>query len=115
MKRSNQVSLVLMAAAGIGAAAYAWGPNDNCRQPAANTVPNDPQQGAARQVSAQDCRSSRSGSSGRSYSFFSSNSGSTGPDSAGATHLASNASSASVSRGGFGSIGRALASFSGGG
>ena len=32
MKRSAQVSLVLMAAAGIGAAAYTVAPNDNCRQ-----------------------------------------------------------------------------------
>ncbi len=112
MKRSTQVSLVLMTAAGIGAGAYALAPNDSCRQPLPSTTARDPQ-GADPLASAPDCRSSRGGSSGRS-SFFSSGSNSSG--SSGATASAANGPSASTSasRGGFGSIGHALASFAGG-
>jgi len=110
MKRSSQVSLVLMAAAGIGAAAYALTPGDNCRPPPPNIDPR-----ATPQVAPQNCRSSRSGWSGRS-SFFSSNSGSSSSGSSGGSTVGANGTPASsASRGGFGSIGRAFASFSLGG
>jgi len=113
MKRSTQVSLVLMTAAGIGAGAYALTPNDNCRQLAPGRNAGDPKD-AVSPVSAPDCRPSRGGSSGHGSSFFSSGSGNSG--SSGATTSAANGTSTamSVSRRGFGSIGHALASFAGG-
>jgi len=113
MKRSTQVSLVLMTAAGIGAGAYALTPNGSCRQPPPSTNPGNPQ-GPAPPASAPDCRSSHGGSSGGGSSF--SSSGSRGSGSPGATTSAGSATpeSASASRGGFGSIGHALASFAGG-
>jgi len=116
MKRSAQVSLVLMAAAGIGAAAYAMTSNDNCRQPPPNTVPRETQPNAALRMAPQDCRSSRGGPSGRGSSFFSSSSGSSGSGTSAANATpASTSASTSTGRGGFGAIGRAFASFSGGG
>jgi hypothetical protein len=125
MKRSTQVSLVVMTATGIGAGAYALAPNDNCRQSPLSTTAHDPRdattagqpQGAMLPASAPDCRSPRGGSAGHgSSSFFSSSSWSGGPVSSGATTSAANGTSAatSVSRGGFGSIGHALGSFAGG-
>jgi hypothetical protein len=95
MKRSGQVTLVLLTVAGLGAGAYALAPDSACRDP--NAVRRDPP---------PDCRSSHGGSSGGGHgsSFFSSGSGNSG--------ASSTANTTSTSRGGFGAIGRAL---SGGG
>jgi hypothetical protein len=103
VKRSTQVSLVLMTAAGIGGAAYALQPQDRCRPSAPSAVASD---------TPQNCRSSShgsSGSSGGSSWFFRSGSGST---SSGTTSTSSS-DSGSTTRGGFGSIGRAFASLGG--
>src|SRR5450755_4767673 len=96
MKRSAQVSLVLMTAAGVGGAAYLLTPSDSCRQTAPNAVANDPQ---------RNC-SSRS-SSGSSSHFYG-GSGSSGSGTSTSTSPA--AASTSSSRGGFGSIGSAFSS-----
>jgi hypothetical protein len=115
MKRSTQVSLVVMTAAGIGAGAYALAPNDNCRQSTASTTARE-REGPVQPASAPDCRSSHGGSAGHDSSlFFYAGSGSSGSGSAGATTPAANRTPAatSPSRGGFGSIGHALASFAG--
>ena len=132
MKRSTQVSLVVMAAAGIGAAAYALTPGD-CRQSTAGTArePKGPVQPTAATSptgmtareeesavppAAPDCRPHRGGSSGyNSSSYYFIGSGSHASGSSGATMPAANGTSAapSASRGGFGSIGHALASFAG--
>jgi hypothetical protein len=135
MKRSTQVSLVVMTAAGIGAGAYALTPNDNCRRSPSSATAREPQdvptarepqgtmptarepQGAMPTASARDCRSSRGGSAGHgSSSFFSYGSGYSSYGSPGATTMVANRTSAatSASRGGFGSIGQGLASFAGG-
>jgi hypothetical protein len=135
MKRSTQVSLVVMTAAGIGAGAYALTPNDNCRRSPSSATAREPQdavptarepqgtmptarepQGAMPTASAPDCRSSRGGSAGHgSSSFFSYGSGYSSYGSPGATTMVANRTSAatSASRGGFGSIGQGLASFAG--
>jgi hypothetical protein len=135
MKRSTQVSLVVMTAAGIGAGAYALTPNDNCRRSPSSATAREPQdtmptarepqdasptarepQGAMPTASARDCRSSHGGSAGHgSSSFFSYGSGYGGYGSPGATTMVANRTSAttSASRGGFGSIGQGLASFAG--
>jgi hypothetical protein len=102
MKRSTQVSLVLMTAAGVGGAAYALTPSNSCRQPAPSAVTND---------TAQDCRSSRSGSGGHG-SYFSFYSGSSGSRTSTSTTSIATSSTSTSSRGGFGGIGHAL---SGGG
>jgi hypothetical protein len=136
MKRSTQVSLVVMTAAGIGAGAYALTPNDNCRRSPSSATAREPQdamptardemptarepQGTIPTASARDCRSSRGGSGGHGFSsLFSSGYGYGGPGygygSPGATTTVANGTSAatSASRGGFGSTGQALASFAG--
>jgi hypothetical protein len=125
MKRSTQVSLVVMTAAGIGAGAYALTPNDNCRRSPSSSTARQPQdtmptarepQDAVPTASARDCRSSHGGSVGHgSSSFFSYGSGYGGYGSPGATTMVANRTSAatSASRGGFGSIGQGLASFAG--
>ena len=106
MKRSTQVSLVLMGAVGIGASAYAL-QSYNCPQPAP---------GVTADSAAQGCRSSSGGGSGSSrwhlFPEFGS-SGSSVSSGSSATSTASPAASSSTSRGGFGSIGRAFASFGG--
>ena len=96
MKRSTQVSLVLMGAVGVGGAAYALG--DYCRQLRENTV-------ASGQLE-PTCRSSgwHGSSVGHGANFFS-GFGSSGSNAAGGS---SSASVASGSRGGFGSIGAML-------
>jgi hypothetical protein len=94
MKRSTQVSLVLMTAAGIGGAAYALTPRDSCRQSAPNAVAGN---------APQDCRFSRGSSSG--HGFFSSF-GTGGSGTSAATP--SGSTSTSSGRGGFGAIGHAL-------
>jgi hypothetical protein len=96
MKRSSQVSLILMAVAGIGAGAYALTPDNACRQSEPNAVPRDPP---------LDCRSRGHSSSSHGSALFSSNA------SADSSKPAAGTTSA-TSRGGFGWIGRAL---SGGG
>jgi hypothetical protein len=85
MKRSSQVSLVLMTVTGIGAGAYALAPNGGCRQSEPKAVPSDASQG---------CQSSHG--SGHGFHAFSSGSGSSGATPAADT----------TSRGGFGGIGR---------
>jgi hypothetical protein len=136
MKRSTQVSLVVMTAAGIGAGAYALTPNDNCRRSPSSATAREPQdamptarepqdemptarepQGTIPTAPARDCRSSRGGSAGHGFSsLFSSGYGYGGYGSPGATTTVANGTSAatSASRGGFGSTGQALASFAGG-
>ena len=95
MKRSTQVSLVLMTVTGIGAGAYALAQDNGCRQTDPNAVRRDPP---------PDCRSHGGhGSSGGGHGLFSSSSSSSGTPTA---------STSSTSHGGFGSIGHAL---SGGG
>jgi len=96
MKRSTQVSLVLMGAVGVGGAAYALG--DNCRQSQPGTVAGNQQQ--------PTCRSSGGHGLGfgRGASFFS-GSGSSGSSAAGASPASSVGSGG---RGGFGSIGAML-------
>jgi hypothetical protein len=93
MKRSTQVSLVLMTVAGIGAGAYAMG--GDCR-PSEPGAPGDAPQG---------CRSSHGGghSSGHGFYFF----GSSGLGSSETSPAAG-----TTSRGGFGGTGYTL---SGGG
>jgi len=91
MKRSTQVTLVLVAAAGIGGAAAAMMP-DRCRTQPSNSVASDVQ---------QDCRSRGS--------FFGSGTG--GSKSGTSTSPASGSEGAA--RGGFGSIGHAFASLGG--
>jgi hypothetical protein len=99
MKRSTQVTLVIMAAAGIGGGAAALMP-DRCGTETPSAVAGDPR---------PDCRSTSHGSSGSHGSSYyawgngksSSGTGSSTPASEGAA------------RGGFGSIGRAFASLGG--
>jgi putative membrane protein len=74
MKRSTQVSLVLIAAVGIGGVAAVMMPSDRCRSQPSNSVANDVQ---------QDCRSrsssgSHSGSAYASSGTASSKSGTSG-------------------------------------
>jgi hypothetical protein len=98
MKRSTQVTLVLVAAAGIGGAAAAMMP-DRCRTQPSNSVASDVQ---------QDCRS-RGSSGSHGGSFFGSGTG--GSKSGTSTSPASGSEGAA--RGGFGSIGHAFASLGG--
>jgi hypothetical protein len=102
MKRSTQVSLVLMGAVGVGGTAYALQSN-NCKPPPPSAVASD---------APQNCRSSWHGSSysGHSGWNFFSGSGSSGSR---ATSVASS-SSGSSGRGGFGATGHAGGSSSGG-
>jgi hypothetical protein len=95
MKRSTQVTLVLMTVGGIGAAAYALAP-DGCRQ---SDPKRDPQ---------QSCHSTHS--SGGHAVHFGSSSGSSSGSGMGSTATPSSAET--TSRGGFGWFGRL---FSGGG
>ena len=103
MKRSTQVSLVLMGAVGIGSAAYAVG--DYCQRLRETTLASGQQE--------PTCRSSawhyghgwslgNGWSSGRGVNFFS------GSGSSGSNAAAGSTSVASVARGGFGSIGASL-------
>ncbi len=107
MKRSTNVVLTVMAAAGIGGTAYALQPRDSCRPPPPGTISND---------IPQDCRSSSHSSSGSGHSsswhFFGSGSGPSNSASPGTTLVST---SGATQHGGFGSIGHAFASFSGGG
>lgn len=99
MKRSTQVSLVLMTAVGVGGIAYALTP-DSCRPPPPSATAND---------APKDCRTSRGSSGG--HSFYS-GSGSSSSNSS-APSSSSPSTSTGSSRGGFGSIGHAFASFGG--
>jgi len=102
MKRSTQVSLVLMGAVGVGGTAYALQSN-SCKPPPPSAVVSD---------APQNCRSSwhSSSYSGRSGWHFFSGSGSSGSGSAGTA----SSSPGSGSRGGFGATGHAGGSSSGG-
>jgi hypothetical protein len=95
MKRSTQVSLVLMGAVGVGGIAYALSPG--CPRPDQGAVAPD-----------QSCSSPRGGGYhgfGSHYGFFS------GSSANASTAPASSASPAgATSRGGFGGIGRAFGS-----
>jgi hypothetical protein len=100
MKRSTQVSLVLLAAVGVGGAAIAMMP-DRCRTPP---------QGAVAADSTQECRSrGSSGGHGGGSSNFSSGSG----DSKAGSSGSSSSGSEGAARGGFGSTGHASASLGG--
>jgi hypothetical protein len=98
MKRSTQVTLVLVAAVGIGGAAAAMMP-DRCRTQPSSAVASDVQ---------QDCRS-RGSSGSHGGSFFASGTG----GSKSGTSAASASGSEGAARGGFGSIGHAFASLGG--
>jgi hypothetical protein len=100
MKRSTQVSLVLLAAVGVGGAAVAMMP-DRCR-----TQP----QGAVAADSTQECRSTSHGSSG-SHGSSNSSSGNGGSKSGGPPSSGSGTEGAA--HGGFGSTGHAFASLGG--
>jgi hypothetical protein len=99
MKRSTQVTLVLVAAVGIGGAAAAMMP-DRCRTQPSSPVASDVQ---------QDCRSRGSSGSHGGSSYFGSATGS----SKSGTSTASASGSEGAARGGFGSIGHAFASLGG--
>jgi hypothetical protein len=90
MKRSTQVSLVLMGVVGIGAGAYALAPG-GCRQSESTAAPGD---------APRDCRSSHSGGGG-GHGFYSTSSASSGSS---GTSSAADA----TSRGGFGGTGRGM-------
>jgi hypothetical protein len=92
MKRSTQVSLVLMTVAGIGAGAYALAQNGGCRQSGPGAPGEAP----------QGCQSSHGGGHSSGHGFYFSGSGGSGTSSA----------ADATSRGGFGGTGHAL---SGGG
>jgi len=98
MKRSTQVTLVLVAAAGIGGASAAM-MSDRCRTQPSSAVASDVQ---------QDCRS-RGSSGSHGSSFFGSGTGS----SKSGTSTSSASGSEGAARGGFGSIGHAFASLGG--
>jgi hypothetical protein len=104
MKRSTQVSLVLMGAVGVGGTAYAV-QSSSCKPPPPSAVASD---------APQNCRSSWHGSSysGRSGWYFFSGSGSRSSGSGSASTASS--SPGSGSRGGFGATGHAGGSSSGG-
>jgi hypothetical protein len=98
MKRSSQVALLLMGAAGIGAASYALMRGNDCA-PAPGSAVSGAQSG-------QDCssrRSSGSGGHGGSWSSYRSGGG-TGSSSG------SGGGESSAAHGGFGSTGAAHAS-----
>jgi hypothetical protein len=98
MKRSTQVSLILMTAVGVGGVAYAVTPNNVCRQPAPSAVASD----------TQDCRTRGSGHSS-SWHFYG---GSGSSNSSTPTSSTTSTSTGVAERGGFGSIGRVFASLS---
>jgi hypothetical protein len=105
MKRSTQVSLVLMGALGVGGVAFALG--GNCQPPQASANPGNVQQAMQQPTAQSTCRSSggsHASGYGRGFSLFSS-SGASGPSPSPA--------GLSVNRGGFGAIGRALSSIGG--
>lgn len=111
MKRSAQIGLVVMAAAGIGATSYAVMPREDCGRPEPGFDQSDA------------CRSSRGGSGGSGHGGSgygsSSSSSSSSRSSSGQTGSSSGASPASfvgsTEHGGFGSFARSIgAHFSGG-
>lgn len=99
MKRSSQVTLLIMAATGIGGIAAAMMP-DQCRTETPSAVAGDPR---------QDCRSTSHGSS----SFHSSSYYGWGNGKSSSGTGSSTPASESAARGGFGSIGHAFASLGG--
>ena len=99
MKRSTQVTLVLVAAAGIFGVAAAMMP-DRCRTQPPSTAASDVQ---------QDCRSRGSSGSHGGSSYFGSGAGNTKSG----TSTSSTSGSEGAARGGFGSIGHAFASLGG--
>ena len=108
MKRSTQVSLVLMGAVGIGSAAYTVG--DYCHRLREQTLASGQQEPTCRSSGWHAWGYGHGWSSGRGANFFSGSGsgfgfGASGADGAG---RASAASVGSGSRGGFGSIGASL-------
>jgi hypothetical protein len=109
-KRSHQVALLLMGTLAVGGSAYALMPRENC-------APNQPAMAADLPGNADCARgwSSRGGGASHGWSgkssLFSSDASTNVPTST----ASPDASSGSVTRGGFGAFGRALAAhFSGG-
>ena len=102
MKRSTQVSLVLMGAVGVGSAAYAVG--DYCQQLREQTLASGQQEPTCRSSGWHGWSSGHGWSFGHGANFFS-GFGSSGSNAAGGS---SSVSVASVGRGGFGSIGASL-------
>jgi hypothetical protein len=134
MKRSTQVTLVLMGAVGVGSIGYAL--SATCRPADASAVARDAPQPAASAVARDTpqpaCRSggthfssynhSSYGHGGSGFFGFGSSGTGTGTSSAGTSSTIGpssttriSATAPSVQRGGFGSFGRMVASFSAGG
>lgn len=114
-KRSSHVALLVMGTLAVGGGAYALMPHETC-QPVAPGVaaPGSPQPPASTTCTTRTSSSGGGGSSGYSrsrWSFFGGSS-SSGSSSAGSTSPGMAESSSHVTRGGFGSFGRAFA-FSG--
>ena len=108
VKRSGHVGLLMMGTLAVGGGAYALMPGEHCQPtPPGMAVPAIPQSGAG--CAPRGSSGGGYGSSSR-YSFFGGDSSSGRSTSA----TSSDASSGSVTRGGFGSFARAFG-FSGGG
>jgi hypothetical protein len=102
-KRSNHVALLVMGTLAVGGGAYALMPRENCQPPAPGmATPNAPQPGAGCVARGSSGGSGGGYSRSSGYSFFG------GSSSAGAA-----TASSTVSRGGFGSFGRAFSFGSG--
>jgi uncharacterized membrane protein YgcG len=115
VKRSSHVALLLMGSLAVGGGAYALMPGENCQPKAPGmAAPALPQTGAGcapRGSSSSGGHGSSGGAWSRS-SFF----GGGGSSNPSPTATASDSGSGNVTRGGFGSFGRAFAAhFSGGG
>ena len=109
VKRSGHVALLLMGTVAIGAGGYAMIPGANC-EPASPGMAAPSQTGTG--CSSRGYSSGGHGGYWTRSSFYGGNSASSGSSS----HTASEAGSGSVTRGGFGSFARAVAShFSRGG
>lgn len=107
-KRSGHVALLLMGTLAVGGGAYALMPGEHCQPtPPGMAVPAIPQSGAG--CAPRGSSGGGYGSSSR-YSFF----GGDSPSGRSTSATSSDASSGSVTRGGFGSFARAFG-FSGGG
>jgi hypothetical protein len=119
MKQSAQIGLVLMSALGVGGAAYLMMPGRDCTPATdpnalhAPATPGENQACAPRGSSGSSGTSSGGhGGSGGSHWFYGGSS-SSGSSSTATSVSSSSSSSGTASRGGFGSIGHAFASFGG--
>jgi hypothetical protein len=102
MKRSTQVSLVVMMTASISGSAYALAP-ENCHQPTPNATAGGPR------IPAADCRSSRGDRRRSGAGRVAAPITNSGPSNAADPAY----SAPTANRGGFGSIGAGIASAAG--